>query len=242
MARPAVPLPAAVAGLLQEAEEAAPRQLDAAALNVVARLCKAQGVRAAMDAVVDGVQRAMEMEVEGRAVPEEVAEDGGEGPAPAPAPSGSASASASPSPSPPARQTTFIPSLTMGGYISGSDSGGEDDDAEGEAPAAAKKNRRGQRARQQIWEQKFGAQARHLHKGRGESKRGGHSTRGRGNAAAAATAAATATATATTTKTTGEKGKRDDDGPIHPSWEAAKRAKERASAPTVFAGRRVVFD
>ncbi|KAI1310744.1 Bud-site selection protein [Xylaria venustula] len=54
--------------------------------------------------------------------------------------------------------SAFLPSL-MGGYISGSESASDVDVA-----PAARKNRRGQKARQAIWEKKFGEKAKHLHK------------------------------------------------------------------------------
>ncbi|KAI0966151.1 Bud-site selection protein [Xylaria arbuscula] len=54
--------------------------------------------------------------------------------------------------------STFLPSL-MGGYISGSESASDVDVA-----PAARKNRRGQKARQAIWEKKFGEKAKHLYK------------------------------------------------------------------------------
>ncbi|KAK6854433.1 hypothetical protein PG995_009526 [Apiospora arundinis] len=54
--------------------------------------------------------------------------------------------------------STFLPSL-MGGYISGSESDASDVDV-----APARNNRRGQRARQAIWEKKFKQEAKHLNK------------------------------------------------------------------------------
>jgi hypothetical protein len=36
--------------------------------------------------------------------------------------------------------------------------------------------------------------------------------------------------------------KRDDTGPLHPSWEAAKRAKEKKAVPVVFSGKKISFD
>ena len=39
-----------------------------------------------------------------------------------------------------------------------------------------------------------------------------------------------------------EKKHKDDSGPLHPSWEAAKRAKEKKSAPVAFQGKKMVFD
>lgn len=55
--------------------------------------------------------------------------------------------------------STFLPSL-MGGYISGSDSEASDIDV----GPTLKKNRRGQRARQAIWEKKFKKEANHVKK------------------------------------------------------------------------------
>ncbi|KAK8116154.1 hypothetical protein PG984_012656 [Apiospora sp. TS-2023a] len=54
--------------------------------------------------------------------------------------------------------STFLPSL-MGGYVSGSESDASDLDV-----APARNNRRGQRARQAIWEKKFKQDAKHLNK------------------------------------------------------------------------------
>lgn len=51
--------------------------------------------------------------------------------------------------------SAFLPSL-MGGYVSGSESASDVDVA-----PSAKKNRRGQRARQAIWEKKYGEKAKH---------------------------------------------------------------------------------
>jgi hypothetical protein len=39
-----------------------------------------------------------------------------------------------------------------------------------------------------------------------------------------------------------KKPKRDDTGPLHPSWEAAKRAKEKKSVPVAFQGKKISFD
>lgn len=66
--------------------------------------------------------------------------------------------------------TSFLPSLTMGGYWSGSESGAED---MGDIDIAPRKNRRGQRARQQIAEKKFGSNAKHLQNGKQAAGKGG---------------------------------------------------------------------
>ncbi|PTB69135.1 Bud-site selection protein [Trichoderma citrinoviride] len=157
--------------------------------------------------------------------------------------------------------STFLPTL-MGGYISGSESASDI-----EAP---RKKRRGQRARQAIWEKKYGANARHLQKqaakggrdagwdmkrgavgpedqGRGKWRKGGRGLPGRpaGGAAGGARGysqgrgndreqgrAAPAPRPPT---------KKDNEGPLHPSWEARKKAKE-AQKNVAFAGQKVVFD
>jgi len=171
--------------------------------------------------------------------------------------SDSGPASASPSPEPQKatapKRSSFIPSLTMGGYISGSGSDIDDN----EIDVAPKKNRRGQRARQQIWEKKFGAKAKHVQnqerKQGWDSKRGatdGGGPRGKGRPAdRRATRAAHSgingrTSTHESSKPVGntDAKHRDDSGPIHPSWEAAKRAKERKEAPVSFQGKKITFD
>ncbi|MDI1489597.1 MAG: hypothetical protein OHK93_000794 [Ramalina farinacea] len=72
--------------------------------------------------------------------------------------------------------TTFLPTLSMGGYWSGgSDNGNdhEDDDIDGLSHEPKRKNKRGQRARQAIYEQKYGQNANHLKKQpQGSTKQG----------------------------------------------------------------------
>ena len=108
--------------------------------------------------------------------------------------------------------TTFLPSLTMGGYWSGSESA---EDFE-EAP---RKNRRGQRARRQIWEQKYGTKANHL---KNQKTRRSQVNEYK------------------PVRQPVEKQAVVEDKPIHPSWEAAKRAKEQKQAQ--FQGKKMVFD
>ena len=150
-------------------------------------------------------------------------------------------------------KSTFIPSLTMGGYMSGSESEASDLDE----LVAPRKNRRGQRARQAIWEKKFGESAKHLSKkkddrnkgwdpkrgaqlddergarrGKGrDAKNGTGSKGGRGPRESGANAEPVAK----------KKTKRDDTGPLHPSWAAAKAAKEKKLS-AVPMGKKVVFD
>lgn len=145
--------------------------------------------------------------------------------------------------------TKFLPSL-MGGYISGSESEASDIDV---APAA-RKNRRGQRARQAIWEKKFKEQAKHLGKEKSSRDDGWDLKRG-----AVDVSERTPWKQGIKTpfgKRSGDSGggegvaeprrpkaprKKDDEGPLHPSWEARKKAKEQQQT-AAFQGKRVVFD
>jgi hypothetical protein len=146
----------------------------------------------------------------------------------------------------PTTGSTFLPSL-MGGYISGSESASDVD------IAPPRKNRRGQRARQAIWEKKFKEEAKHLHKPQrdqgwdpkrgavegartpwkrgianpfGKSADGGAG--GKGGAAGAP-----------------EPPKKpriaDNTGPLHPSWEAKKRVEEKLQN-VKFEGKKIKFD
>lgn len=149
----------------------------------------------------------------------------------------------------PTTKTTFLPSLSMGGYFSGSES--EPSDTEEVAPQ--RKNRMGQQARRALWEKKYGARANHVQKekrqeksnrdsgwdlrrgatgpdGRGPGKRGrgqrmdgggGHREKGREWKPA--------------------KKQEDNNKPIHPSWEAARKAKEQKET-AAYQGKKVVFD
>ncbi|GAB0133851.1 hypothetical protein EsDP_00002245 [Epichloe bromicola] len=141
--------------------------------------------------------------------------------------------------------STFLPSL-MGGYISGSESASDIEEAK-------PKKRRGQRARQAIWEAKYGSGAKHLQKpsnkggrdsgwdmrrgavdGDDQGKRlpwkkgiqrpGSAYSQGQGEAAPAL-----------------KPRKRDDEGTLHPSWEARKKARETQKT-VAFTGQKVVFD
>lgn len=150
------------------------------------------------------------------------------------------------------RDTTFLPSL-MGGYISGSESASDVD-------VAPPKKRLGQRQRQAIAEKKYGERAKHVVNGtsriNGNGRDGGWDAK-RG-------------AVDSTDKRGGKPWKkggreplgrqgvpdayeqpeapkppkpvsRDDTGPLHPSWEARKKAKE-AQKVVEFSGSKVTFD
>ncbi|KUJ12304.1 Bud-site selection protein [Mollisia scopiformis] len=140
--------------------------------------------------------------------------------------------------------STFLPSL-MGGYWSGSES--EPSDFEDSRPV--KKNRPGQMARRAIWEKKFGEKANHITSGQGpvasrgkddgwDAKRGAKDTSGSGRGRGSH---ARENATPIQPKTEPVKPKRDDLGVLHPSWQAAKKAKEMKKTAS-FQGKKVTFD
>lgn len=81
----------------------------------------------------------------------------------------------------PLTATTFLPTLSMGGYWSGgSDDGNDhdDDDIGGLSHEPKRKNKRGQRARQAIYEKKYGQDANHLKKQPQESTKRGDRDQG----------------------------------------------------------------
>lgn len=153
-------------------------------------------------------------------------------------------------------KTAFFPSLSMGGYYSGSES--EDDINQYQGPALPKerKNRRGQRARQQLAELKYGQSAKHLgsrkvqdERGSGwDAKRGAIGQGDRQNYRARQgkvdpkfTKDRALERTPRTSKSETQKS-RDDDGPIHPSWEAAKRRKMQDQTKPSFQGKKITFN
>jgi hypothetical protein len=147
----------------------------------------------------------------------------------------------------PATSTTFLPSLMMGGYWSGSESEPEEID---EAPR--RKNRMGQQARRALWEKKYGAGANHVKEGKQKSngRDGGWDPRKGatdGDGARRRFGTGSNTMALGTDKRTGSQrgpaaGKKpQDDKPLHPSWEAARKAKEQKTM-AAFQGKKVVFD
>ncbi|KAJ3522589.1 hypothetical protein NM208_g12792 [Fusarium decemcellulare] len=172
--------------------------------------------------------------------------------------------SISPSPSPPPakkkkkdkasaparpRDSTFLPSL-MGGYISGSESASDVD----VAPA---KKRRGQKARQAIWEKKYGNKAKHLQKPawqtgrdsgwdmkRGAVEGGDDQQRTPWKKGIRNPLARQGGADARAERKPEVKRpppKKDDEGPLHPSWAARKQAKQ-SEKTAAFAGSKITFD
>jgi len=151
--------------------------------------------------------------------------------------------------------STFLPSL-MGGYISGSESEASDLEI-----APKTKNRRGQRARQAIWEKRFKNEARHVKKQQQQGRDAGWDARrgavdgepGKpwkrgvrnplsGGGRDGATASASASGGGGGEKKTPQVQKRDDTGPLHPSWEARRKAKEAQKASAPFQGKKITFD
>ncbi|KAL8823085.1 MAG: hypothetical protein Q9191_006189 [Dirinaria sp. TL-2023a] len=170
-------------------------------------------------------------------------------------------------PKAPTKQTTFLPSL-IGGYWSGSDSAPEDEETPALKP---RKNRRGQQERRAIWEKKFGSRAKHIQQqqqqqqtrerqpqdrnagwdarrgassdARGKMGQGGRGAR-RGMGRDSGAKRGTVSSGANSDPLGGErKGGAWKEGPLHPSWEAKKRAKEKAGSgnAVAFQGKKVVF-
>ena len=174
----------------------------------------------------------------------------------------------------PAGTTTFLPSLMMGGYYSGSDSD-DDDDGErhvesGKDPLQQKqrKNRRGQKARQEIAAKKHGKNANHLKKaavkegrnrdagwdarkgptegssrGRGfENRRGGRNN-SKKPTGANSDAVVGRREFGVARGTIETKARENEGPPLHPSWEAAKKRKTQSLGPTqLFSGKKIKFD
>lgn len=134
----------------------------------------------------------------------------------------------------------FLPTLSHPTYISGSDSEASD------IEVAPRKNRRGQKARQKIWEQKYKEQAKHIVKqerDRGwDAKRGAVAERGGRNGRGGPPRGRGPEISGANELPLGpKKPKRDDAGMLHPSWLAAKAAKEKKMDVKPM-GKKVVFD
>ena len=174
-------------------------------------------------------------------------------------------------PEKPTKSTTFLPTLN-GGYWSGSevsDAGEVDDDS---SPARKqRKNRRGQQERRAIWEKKFGTRARHIQKqevgaatpardhgwdskrgaseGNSRGRRGrGTGIRGSGRSKGGSGLRSGANSDPVNELKQHVRGIKPDtrgkaEAPLHPSWEAKKKAKEKAGNTVVaFQGKKVIFE
>ncbi|KAF1970031.1 Bud-site selection protein [Bimuria novae-zelandiae CBS 107.79] len=145
----------------------------------------------------------------------------------------------------PTKGSTFLPALSHPTYISGSESDASDVDAE----VGQRKNRRGQRARQKIWEQKFKDKAKHVLKQERDhgwdAKRGAVGERGgrggRGGRRGMVGRGPDKSGANEIPLGPPKKTKRDDAGALHPSWQAAKAAKEKKMDIKPM-GKKVVFD
>jgi hypothetical protein len=174
------------------------------------------------------------------------------------------STSAAPAPTTTSAKSIFLPSLMAAGYVSGSESSAEDLH---EPPP--RKNRRGQRARRQIWEKKYGRHANHVkaavagadtasganastmkgnaHGGGPRRRAGGQSARPNGGGPGAgkpSSRQALGGASHAPDKRRPLDPKASaavDDKPLHPSWEAARQAKERKQT-LAFQGKKITFD
>jgi hypothetical protein len=133
--------------------------------------------------------------------------------------------------------SAFLPTLSHANYIAGSDSDASDLSAD----FAPRKNRRGQRARQKIAEAKFGAKAKHLEKE--DRNVGWDAKRGAVGGYGPLQSGENAIPLGAPKK---EEKKRDDKGELHPSWQAAKEAKEKKmikiDVGSKGLGKKVVFD
>ena len=266
--------------LLPSTVKLSPYKLDAAGINVVARLCNARVVKETIKTVLLNIQMALgnptktknsgttekelpaerieDIPLPGHLSPSrrldqrvpsvayEHCELGGE----------SRSDNASPRLTREPESTmynistksAFLPALTAGGYWSGS--GSEADDDEIAEELIHRKNRPGQRARRQLWEKKYGSNAKHLREG--QSGHGGWDAR-RG------AIQGPQTYQRREHKSSHPRHRRDvkmgmrnavsredenrhktSNVPLHPSWEAAKKLKQQMKA--THKGTKIIFD
>ncbi|KZL74513.1 cellular morphogenesis protein [Colletotrichum tofieldiae] len=153
-------------------------------------------------------------------------------------------------------ETTFLPSL-MGGYISNSESEASDLDL------APPKKRLGQKQRQAIWEKKYGAQANHVKKQTDAQRTGARDSgwdmkrgavggeedgprkpwkKGVSNPLGARQGSRRdeGQRTAAPERKPKPPPKKDDEGVLHPSWQARKKAKEEQTT-AAFQGTKITF-
>ncbi|QKX59394.1 uncharacterized protein TRUGW13939_06528 [Talaromyces rugulosus] len=150
------------------------------------------------------------------------------------------------------KDTTFLPSLMMGGYWSGTESGEDSDTPKG---PPQRKNRMGQQARRALAEKKYGSGAKHLQNdnrnGNNGKNAGWDSRRGATNGSDSRPR----WGKGQTGRPFDKGGNRDDridkptqraapsnaNAPLHPSWEAARKAKIEKSQAS-FQGKKITFD
>ncbi|KZT73793.1 Bud-site selection protein [Daedalea quercina L-15889] len=167
-----------------------------------------------------------------------------------------------------AAESTFLPSLSVG-FIRGDSDGSDWSDAEANVADGMRKNRRGQRARRAIWEKKYGKNANHVKKAQETASRDGRQLSNRSNPNAKGAPrrdrgvpegrvhrpgvhsasrlpdvrksshgrAPIASGPAPVRPTTKE------EKPLHPSWEAKKRLKEKQNPVILPAqGKKITFN
>ena len=160
---------------------------------------------------------------------------------------------------PPTGASSFLPTLGATGYYSGSESASDiDDNDEGPPGAKPRKNRRGQTARRQIAQKKYGKEAKHFQSGNAgsgnsrnsgwDAQRGavdvrdhlaGRFSRGRGGGRGGQRDIERVTIHA---KRKEQPTAKTATGTEHPSWQAAKLRKQQSNPSTAFVGKKISFD
>ncbi|OCH91840.1 Bud-site selection protein [Obba rivulosa] len=154
-------------------------------------------------------------------------------------------------------ESTFLPSLSVG-FTRGDSDASDFSDTEAKAADDVRKNRRGQRARRAIWEKKYGRNANHVkkehevaaqnprQKGAGWNQKGGprNSTPSskRGPPPPQARPNAPRPDHAAGNRPQPRSNIKEQEKPLHPSWEAKKRLKEKFN-PSMVApqGKKITF-
>ncbi|SCU94972.1 LADA_0G12618g1_1 [Lachancea dasiensis] len=137
-----------------------------------------------------------------------------------------------------------LPELMTGYYSGDSDEDFSEDEVAARqiATEPKRKNRRGQRARQKIWEKKFGKTANHVQKrmAQEQSERQQRQVEYEQRAAKRAAKAQEREAAQALAQPSKGKEEKPKDMPMHPSWEAKKKAEEKQKAAK-FQGKKIVF-
>ncbi|KAK9234977.1 Bud-site selection protein [Lipomyces kononenkoae] len=137
-------------------------------------------------------------------------------------------------------RSVVLPSLNVG-YISPSASDDEFYDEEriatGSSSSVQRKNRRGQRARQKIWEQKYGKNAAHLKKKEHERAEKAEKKKRRSQERRAQREQQAIDESVDSTLKKAEQ-KVVENKPLHPSWEA----RQQKSKNVDFKGKKIVFE
>lgn len=149
-----------------------------------------------------------------------------------------------------------LPELAQGYYSGGSDDESDDIDNDDVVKSITqqRKNRRGQRARQKIWAQKYGKEAKHIVKNieriqsERETRQREYEERQRKRELKAKLLAEKQQPTGANTEPLGERKSKAlvtpppaEEKKIHPSWEAKKLAEEKLKN-VKFQGKKITFD